>query len=96
MADIKPVKGITWDNGVIANCRWGGVQLRDLLLRAGVSDSMEREGMHVWFASHVSVTQDDPYYGSSIPLEKAMDPEGDALLAFDVCVSVSQSKLSFH
>ncbi|KAH8117832.1 molybdopterin binding oxidoreductase [Phellopilus nigrolimitatus] len=82
MAEIKPVKGITWDNGVIANCRWSGVRLRDVLLRAGVDETMQ-DG-HVWFASHVSVCQDDPYYGGSIPLRKALDPEGDVLLALDM------------
>ncbi|KAI5122760.1 hypothetical protein M0805_009842 [Coniferiporia weirii] len=82
MADIKPVKGITWDNGVIANCRWSGVRLRDILLRAGVDAAMQ--DAHVWFSSHVSVCQDDPYYGGSIPLDKALDPEGDVLLALDM------------
>ena len=86
MATIKPVKGINWDAGVIANCRWGGVRLRDVLLRAGLDQSKlgTMDGLHVWFASHVSVCQDDSYYGGSIPLSKAIDPEGDVLLAFDV------------
>ena len=84
MGEIKPVRGVTWDCGVIANCRWGGVRLRDILLRAGIDGSQSMEGLHVWFASHVSVCQDDSYYGGSIPLSKAMDPEGDVLLAFDV------------
>ncbi|OCB85336.1 molybdopterin binding oxidoreductase [Sanghuangporus baumii] len=84
MGEIKPVRGVTWDCGVIANCCWGGVRLRDVLLRAGIDDSWSMEGLHVWFASHVSVCQDDSYYGGSIPLSKAIDPEGDVLLAFDM------------
>ncbi|EJD06445.1 molybdopterin binding oxidoreductase [Fomitiporia mediterranea MF3/22] len=85
MGAIKPVKGITWDNGVIANCRWGGIRLRDVLLHAGVDESMAMDDdVHVWFASHVSTCQDDSYYGGSIPLRKALDPEGDVLLAYDM------------
>lgn len=81
MAAIKEVKGITWDNGVIANCRWRGVRLRDVLLWAGVA---ENQAGHVWFASNVSACQDDSYYGASIPLSKAMDVQGDVLLGFEV------------
>ncbi|TDL25781.1 molybdopterin binding oxidoreductase [Rickenella mellea] len=81
MATIKKVKGIIWDNGVIANCRWRGARLRDVLLRAGVN---AQQGGHVCFASHITPCQDDSYYGASIPMEKAMDPEGDVLLAYDM------------
>lgn len=81
MAMIKEVKGITWDNGVIANCRWKGLRLRDILIRAGVD---ETQAKHIWFASNVSICQDDTYYGGSIPISKAMDPEGDVLLALEV------------
>lgn len=87
MAQIKEVKGILWDSGVIANCRWRGIRLRDVLLRAGLAEELQgahNEGYHVWFASHVSMCQDDSYYGGSVPLEKALDPEGDVLLALEV------------
>ena len=75
MAEIKEVRGIIWDSGVIANCRWRGVRLRDVLLRAGIDE--RAAPAHVWFASHVSACQDDTYYGGSIPLAKALDPAGD-------------------
>lgn len=84
MGAIKPVKGISWDNGVIANSRWSGLRLRDVLLRAGVEAGQEDSDMHVWFESHVSVCQDDSCYGGSIPLRRALDPESDVLLALDV------------
>lgn len=90
MAQIKEVRGILWDNGVIANCRWRGVRLRDILLRAGLAQELQKvqhDNYHVWFASHVSVCQDDMYYGGSVPLAKALDPEGDVILALDVSVS---------
>lgn len=82
MNRIKKVKGILWDDGVVCNAKWGGVRLRDLLLDAGV-DLENNE--HVQFASHVTLCEDDTYYGASIPLEKAMDEEGDVLIAWEVC-----------
>ena len=78
---VKPVRGILWDDGVICNARWGGVRLRDVLLDAGVDST---GNAHVQFASHVTLCEDDTYYGASIPLEKAMDEHGDVLLAFQV------------
>lgn len=82
MGEIKPVKGIAWDNAVIANCCWRGARLRDILLQAGVTAG---EDLHVWFASEgVSICQDDSCYGGSIPLERALDPESDILLALKV------------
>ncbi|EKM58397.1 uncharacterized protein PHACADRAFT_252682 [Phanerochaete carnosa HHB-10118-sp] len=81
MDKVKKVNGILWDDGVVCNARWGGVRLRDVLLDANV----ELEGnSHVQFASHVTPCEDDTCYGSSIPLEKAMDEEGDVLLAWEM------------
>ena len=95
MAQIKKVKGIIWDDGVIANCRWGGVRLREVLMRAGFTSDNPRngnggseqnpyEGLHVLFASHATPCQDDEYYGGSVPLARALDPTADVLLALDV------------
>ena len=95
MAQIKKVKGIIWDNGVIANCRWGGVRLREVLMRAGFtsdnpwngnggSEQNPYEGLHVLFASHATPCQDDEYYGGSVPLARALDPTPDVLLALNV------------
>lgn len=78
---MKKVNGILWDDGVVCNVKWGGVLLRDVLLDAGA----DIEGAaHVQFASHVTPCEDDSYYGVSIPIEKAMDPAGDVLLAWEV------------
>jgi sulfite oxidase len=81
MSAIKKVHGILWDNGVIANARWGGVRLRDVLNLAGVK---AHEYFHVCIASFATLCQDDEYYGASIPLSKALSPDGDVLLAFEV------------
>ncbi|KAI0805951.1 Oxidoreductase, molybdopterin-binding domain-containing protein [Irpex lacteus] len=79
------VEGILWGEGTIANVRWGGARLRDILLRAGVSESTDaEEGLHVCFASHVAACQEDDWFGSSVPLHKALDESGDALLAYEL------------
>jgi len=83
MGAIKPVHGVSWANGVIANCKWGGVRLCDLLDYAGVQTD---RNAHVCFASYATLCQDDEYYGASIPLAKAMTRDEGVLLAFDVCV----------
>lgn len=79
MGKIKKVNGVGWNDGVIANCRWGGVRLCDVLKRV-----QYQPGTHVCFASYATLCQDDTYYGSSIPLEKAMRMEDDVLLAYEV------------
>ncbi|KAJ7127173.1 sulfite oxidase [Mycena epipterygia] len=82
MGAIKPVNGVAWADGVVANCKWGGVRLCDLLKRLGVQVSSNYA--HVCFASYATLCQDDEYYGASIPLKKAMTPEDDVLLAYEM------------
>ncbi|KAG6820490.1 hypothetical protein H0H93_016552 [Arthromyces matolae] len=81
MGAIKPVSGVGWDSGVIANCKWGGVRVRDVLAHVGVQ---QHGNAHVCFASYATLCQDDDYYGSSIPLERAMNLDSDVLLAFEM------------
>ncbi|RDB30993.1 Sulfite oxidase [Hypsizygus marmoreus] len=80
MGAIKPVHGVGWDSGVIANCKWGGIRLRDVLEHVGVQPG----NTHVCFASYATLCQDDQYYGASITLEKAQSMDGDVLLAFEM------------
>lgn len=84
MGSIKKVQGIPWQDGVIANAKWGGVRLRDVLNHAGVK---AEENLHVCFASYATRCQDDEYYGASIPLDRATSLEDDVMLAYDVCNS---------
>ena len=92
MSRIKKVKGILWDDGVVCNAKWGGVRLRDVLLDAQVD--LENNA-HVQFASYVTLCEDDTYYGSSIPLQKAMDEQGDVLIAWEVS-KLSLSSYPFY
>lgn len=84
MGAIKPVHGVGWNSGVIANCSWGGVRLRDVLSHVGVQVDNQS---HVCFASFATLCQDDKYYGASIPLAKALRMEDDVLLAYEVSIS---------
>ena len=84
MNEKKTVHGILWNDGVIANARWAGVSLRDLLQSVGVDDDTPMQGWHACFTSEVTLCQDDKDYGGSVPLANAMDPEGDVLLAYEV------------
>ena len=85
MDQVKKVNGILWDDGVVCNAKWGGARLRDVLLDAKL-DFTNIE--HVQFASHVTPCEDDTYYGASIPLQKAMDEQGDVLLAWEVRIHI--------
>ncbi|KAF9067210.1 Oxidoreductase, molybdopterin-binding domain-containing protein [Rhodocollybia butyracea] len=81
MGAIKPVHGVGWNSGVIANCVWGGIRLRDVLSYVGVhTDDL----LHVCFASFATLCQDDEYYGASIPISRAMKLEDDVLLAYEM------------
>jgi len=82
MGFIKKVNGVPWSDGVIANCRWGGVRLSDLLKHAGTPS--HQEALHVCFESHATLCQDDIYYGASIPLVRAMKSEEDVLVAYEM------------
>jgi sulfite oxidase len=84
MGKIKTVNGVGWNAGVIANCVWGGVRLRDVLDHVRVTAGDDSNLLQVCFASYATLCQDDDYYGASIPLTKALKLEDDVLLAFEM------------
>ncbi|KAJ3509063.1 hypothetical protein NLJ89_g5420 [Agrocybe chaxingu] len=81
MGAMKTVHGVPWADGVIANCKWGGIRLRDLLQHIGVD---EQQCKHICFDSYATLCQDDTYYGASVPLSKVMDKTEDVLLAYEM------------
>lgn len=88
MADrtSRDVEGIKWGEATICNIRWTGVLLRDLLNDAGIAGEKDAlDSLHVCFASHAAICEEDESYSVSIPLAKVLDPEGDVLLAYEVC-----------
>jgi sulfite oxidase len=90
MAEVRKVFGVIWDDAVIGNAKWGGVRLCDVLGAAGVTTD---ENAHVCFASHVTLCQDDEYYGASIPLTKALSEDEDVLLAFEASLDFTSAFL---
>ena len=78
--NIQPVRGVGWGSSAISNAVWSGASLRAVLLAAGVHP--ESRGLHVAFEGLDNV-KGSPY-GSSIPIEKALDVNGEVLLAYDM------------
>ncbi|KIW95238.1 uncharacterized protein Z519_03822 [Cladophialophora bantiana CBS 173.52] len=78
-AGARPAIGLQWDVGAISNAQWTGVRLSDVLRDAGfpVNDSDSEHAKHVQFVAAEA-------YGASIPIEKAVDPRGDVMLAYEM------------
>lgn len=74
----RPTKGVKWKVGGISNAEWTGVRLRDVLADAGFPvDDAPSEVKHAQFMGIEA-------YGSSIPIETAVDKRGDVLLAYEM------------
>jgi sulfite oxidase len=79
---LKEVSGIDWFDGAVMNCKWTGPRLVDVLNKAGVNvEEAKRKDAHVAFSCFQTKTQDDDFYGASIPLERAMNEDNSVILA---------------
>jgi sulfite oxidase len=82
MTKYKSVRGGSWDAGAISNAKWTGVKLTDVMKLAGV---MDKDGKFDNSFKHVQFegidTDKEKNYGASIPVDKALHPEGDVILA---------------
>lgn len=83
MKQIKPVKGLDWDIGAIGTATWGGVLLRDVLKYAGFEDG-DPSVAHVHFVGLDNDPLTGEVYAASIPVHKAVSPEADVLLAYEM------------
>jgi len=79
-----------WRNGAIGNAKWAGVRVRDILRECGVDvdkvalRQKEYPGMKI--VNFVGADEDEtgvPYAGV-LPIEKVIDPFGDAILAYEM------------
>ncbi len=71
------VTGTQWGNGAMGCAKWKGVRIRDVLAKAGISDSAKR----VRFAGlDVPLTDGAPQFIKSIPMDIAM--RDDVLVAW--------------
>lgn len=80
MAEIKPVKGLSWGPSAVGNAKWSGARLSDVLNKIKVEPN---EAWHVQFEGLDTDPTSTPY-GASIPLSKALDPRGDVILAYEM------------
>lgn len=78
-----------WRNGAIGNAKWAGVRVRDILGACGmevdkISTRQKDPGGKI--VNFIAMDTDEtgvPYAGV-IPIEKALDPFGDAILAYEM------------
>ncbi|XP_023333295.1 sulfite oxidase [Eurytemora carolleeae] len=78
----KELKGLDWKGGAVGNAEWAGARLSDVLAAAGFNEETN-PAVHCIFEG----LDHDPAmhpYGASIPIEKASDPRGDVLLAYEM------------
>lgn len=80
MAEVKPLKGLSWDVGAVGNATWSGTRLCDVLKELGIN---EDDYNHVQFEGR-DVDPGGVPYGASIPISRAMDPRADVLLAYEM------------
>lgn len=92
---IRQTIGFNWGPSGVSTNVWKGVLLRDLLLKAGVSEKNMR-GKHVEFIGVEDLPnkvgpgpfKDEPWgklvkYGTSVPLARAMNPAYDIIIAYE-------------
>lgn len=84
---LKQVQGIDWRSGAVMNCTWTGISITTLLSHILGSDithfpRTQLEGKHLVFSCRSVPAQDDTWYGSSIPLPRALDSQSDILIAY--------------
>ena len=83
MMDAKFLVGLNLRGGAIGNAVWGGALLSDVLAAAGFDPDECRKASHVLFEG-LDTEPDSSHYGASISIEKATNPRGDVLLAYEM------------
>jgi sulfite oxidase len=79
-----------WVVGAVSCAKWGGVRMRDVLKYCGLD--VEGLANGEWNPKDIQHVQFEGYdtdetglcYGGSIPIDKAVDPLGDAMFAFEM------------
>ncbi len=74
-----PAKGNQWTLGAVANARWTGVRMRDVLKAAGLKDNAVYTG-HFGADTHLSGDPNKLPISRGVPIDKAMDE--NTLIAF--------------
>ncbi|CAL4120901.1 unnamed protein product, partial [Meganyctiphanes norvegica] len=82
MFKVKAGKGLSWGQAAIGNATWSGARLCDVMKHLGY-DENNSKAQHVQFEG-IDVDPTGTPYAVSIPIEKATDPRGDVLLAYEM------------
>ncbi|KRX65548.1 putative sulfite oxidase, mitochondrial, partial [Trichinella sp. T9] len=80
---VKPVRGLQWGPGAIGNAKWTGALLVDVLKEAGFQSIVENGAEHVQFTGLDDNGTGEPY-GASIPIDVAMKPGNQVILAYSM------------
>lgn len=82
---IKRSKGFNWGSGAISCSYWKGPLLRDILLSVGVPDtSVKPPNKRYWVNFEGADDLSNGAYATCLPLEHAMAPENDVILAYQM------------
>lgn len=82
---IRKSKGFNWGSGATGCAYWKGPLLRDILLAAGVEPSPIRgHGNQRWVNFQGADEPSEGKYETCIPLDYAMDPANDVILAYEM------------
>ncbi|OMP82095.1 Nitrate reductase [NADH] 1, partial [Diplodia seriata] len=78
-------KGFGWGAGAVGCAFWKGPLLHDVLLSAGVSqDTPQGDSRRFWVHFEGADEPSESKYATCLPLEYAMDPKNDVLLAMEM------------
>ncbi|KAE9968988.1 hypothetical protein EG328_007142 [Venturia inaequalis] len=82
---IKRSKGFNWGSGAVSCAYWKGPLLRDVLIAAGIPNSMpHHEGKRYWVNFEGADDPSEGKYATCIPLQYAMDATNDVILAYEM------------
>ena len=83
--EFPTIKGLKWTIGALGNSVYKGVHVRDLILKTmgKKEEDLVGKGLHL-----IAVGYDADFQGKnyevSIPIEKALDPKNEVLLAYEM------------
>jgi nitrate reductase (NAD(P)H) len=80
---IKRSKGFTWGSGAVSCAYWRGARLCDVLKCADVP-TRSPDGKRLWVNFEGADELSDGKYATCLPLDYAMDPNNDVLLAYEM------------
>lgn len=82
---LKKSKGFNWGPGAVGCAYWRGPLLRDVLIAAGTKDEpYSTANKHRWVNFQGADDLSEGKYETCIPLEYAMDPRNDVVLAYEM------------